>query len=269
MLYGRCLMSDGENQSGSESWDLSSIGEFLMSRSEGLATAAWTQALPAISQRFPPDVWVVNQSVNPYGPGAHSNLYLVESRQDFRGWLQAQSVSVDDYAAAVGPIQYVSVQLHLNSLMPRARANRGWRIRLMGFPPVGVIALGLASHYQGTQNQNEMGAASALIRSRALEVLTGDAKHELEDWPAATAEDWERRGLMDSPALSIGDLDISGFDEGRGAMLRMIRNTTVKKELATFFAIKGLSESEFLQGGAEYVTSLKKIALALGSPEVP
>jgi len=203
---------------------------------------------------------VADHTVNSYGQDSHRNLYEVESRRDFRDWLQNRGISVDEYAKAVGPVQYVSIQLHLLSLMPRARSNRGWRIRIMGFPALGLIVCGLASHYQGTQNQNQMGHASELIRSRALEILTGESKHELDKWPAAIAEDWEGRGLMSSPVLYIGDLDISSFDNGKGAMLRMVRNTTVKKELSTFFAIKGVSESDFLQNGSEFLESLKNIA---------
>ncbi len=96
-----------------------------------------------------------------------------------------------------------------------------------------------------------MGRASGLIRARALEFLTGDAKRALEQWPSATAEDWEERGLMSEPILRIGSLDISSFDGGAGAKLRMVRNTTVKKELATFFAIRGMTLNEFEATGAE------------------
>ena len=220
-------MPDGQDPVDAEGWDLSPVSTFLTSRSEEAATATWVDALPAISEGFPPEAWVADHAVNTYGPGAHRNLYDVESQRDFREWLQQEGVSVDDYAAAVGPLQYVSIQLHLLSLMPRARSNRGWRVRIIGFAPLGIVACGLASHYQGTQNHNQMGRASALIRSRALEVLTGESKQALEGWPAATSNEWEERGLMAEPVHKIGDLDLSTFDEGKGAKLRMIRNTTV------------------------------------------
>lgn len=261
-------MTDLSSQPELEGWDLSAVALLLSARSEQAAESAWVDALPALSERFDPNVWNASYSVNPYGAGAHSNLYNVEGQRDFKLWLEQNSVSVEDYAAAVGPIQYVSAELHLLSLLPRARSNKGWRVRAIGFPSIGIVACGLGSHYQGTQNQNEMGRASELIRARALEVLTGEAKHALEQWPSATATDWEERGLMSGPIHHIGSLDISGFDEGRGAKLRMVRNTTVKKELATFFAVRGLTLDEFHNSGAECLLTLRDIALELGRPEL-
>lgn len=247
-----------------EEWDLAPVAQFLTARSQADAEASWVDALPAISEGFPPERWGSDHTINPYGQGAHSNLYNVESQRDFRDWLQANGVTVEDYANAVGPVQYVSVQLHLLSLMERARNNKGWRVRVIGFPSIDVVAVGLGSHYQGTQNHNQMGRASELIRTRALEVLTGEARQALEGWPAATSDEWEERGLMSQPILRIGDLNIASFDEGKGAKLRMIRNTTVKKELATFFAIKGMTADEFVQDGSDYLRTLRTIALDLG-----
>lgn len=262
-------MSDAEEAAleSEQDWDLTPVGSFLSARSESNAEAAWADALPTLSERFTPDVWGSDTSVNPYGQGAHNNLYNVECQRGFREWLQSNGVTPEAYAEAVGPVQYVSFQLHLLSLMERARSNKGWRVRVIGFPSLGVVACGLGSHYQGTQNHNQMGRASQLIRSRALEVLTGPTRSALEEWPAATAEDWEERGLMPEPVLRIGDLDISTYDEGRGAKLRMVRNTTVKKELATFFAIKGMTLDAFLEDGAEHLDELRKIATDLGRRE--
>lgn len=245
-------------------WDVAAVTRLLTARSETEAEAAWVNALPAISQEFPPDVWGCSHDINPYGPGAHSNLYNTEIRSDFKNWLSANSVSLDRYSEAVGAVQYVSVQIYLNSLFVRARNNRGWRLRIIGFPSLDVIACGLASHYQGTQNHNLMGEASARIRSYALEVLNGETRSALGDWPSATSEHWEERGLMPEPVTHIGDLDISSFDEGGGAKLRMIRNTTVKKELATFFAITGMSAEKFASEGPVLLETLKRIALDLG-----
>ncbi|WP_410789278.1 AAA family ATPase [Kribbella sp. C-35] len=245
-------------------WDPSPVRDLLMSGSETETAALWPEALPAISELFDPDVWVANHTVNKYGVGAHSNLYNVESQRDFKEWLQRNGVTVEAYAEAVGTIQYVSIQLHLLSLMPQARSNRGWRVRIMGFPSLKLVACGLGSNYQGTQNHNQMGRASALIRSRALEMLTGENKQELERWPSATSADWEERGLMPEPVTHIRDLDISTFDDGQGAKLRMIRNTTVKKEIATFFAVRGETADNFSLVGGDSLAALREIASELG-----
>lgn len=262
MTDARAAVTDTES-----SWDLGPVASFLSARSESRAEAAWVDALPAISERFVPDSWAVDHSTNPYGQGAHSNLYRVECQKDFRDWLQTAGISEEDYGGFVGAVQYVSFQVNLRSLMDRPRSNKGWRIRVIGFPSLGVIACGLSSHYQGTQNHNQMGRASQLIRTRALEVVSGESREALEDWPAATPEHWEERGLMPEPVLEIGSLDISTYDEGKGAKLRMVRNTTVKKELATFFALKGMTHEQFVQNGPDYLETLRRVAFDLGRLE--
>jgi hypothetical protein len=248
-------------------WDLGPVAAFLSAHTEADADAAWVDALPTISEKFAPEIWGADYTVNAYGANSHANLFNVECQQDFRTWLKANGVTVEQYAEAVGPIQYVSFQLHLLSITERARSNKGWRVRVIGFPSLGVVACGLGTHYQGTQNHNQMGRAAQLIRTRALEVLSGESRLALEGWPSATANEWEERGLMPHPVLHIGDLDISGYDEGRGAKLRMVRNTTVKKELATFFAIKGMTLDDFVEDGQEYLETLRKVALDLGRRE--
>lgn len=247
-----------------QQWSVNALADLLSSGSEAAAGAAWVAAEPAIYEAFSPEVWTADYTVNPYGPGAHANLYNVETQRPFQAWMKENGVTAEAYAHAVGPIQFISIEIHLNSLLSKARANKGWRIRLMNFPSLSTVAVGLASHYQGTQNHNQMGSASALIRTRALAALTGGRRDHLERLPAATAEDWEERGLMPEPVVKIGSLDISSFDEGLGAKLRFVRNTTVKKELATFFAIEGMSLRDFRQRGAEAVLQLRDIAAELG-----
>lgn len=260
-------MSDTGTTAEDVDWDLTSVGVFLSARSQIEAEAAWVEALPSLSERFDPDMWGSDMSVNLYGQDAHKNLYDNESQKAFKNWLETNGVSHEAYAKAVGPVQYVSFQFHLRSLMEKARSNKGWRVRVMGFPALGVVACGLGSHYQGTQNHNQMGRASQLIRNRALEVLNGTSKSALESWLAATSEEWEERGLMTEPVMNIGPIDITTFDEGRGAKLRMVRNTTVKKELATFFAIKGMTVDAFVETGAEHLEVLREIATDLGHRE--
>jgi len=246
--------------------DVDRVSDFLLARSGEEAKMLQDSMVDSLASQFPQDRWDLIPSIGEYGPDAHQNLYMVEGQRDFRDWLQAQDVSIQEYKDAVGPVQYSTVSVQLKSLLPQARSNRGWRIRLIGFPSLRTIACGLGSHYQGTQNHNQMGQASALIRSRALAVLD-DQRDALERWPSATPAHWEERGLMDSPVLRIGNIDLSSFDGGGGAKLRMVRNTTVKKDLATFFAIRGANEESFTERGAEWIRELHDIAVELGSPK--
>lgn len=243
---------------------LSAIETFLLARDQGAIESSWTDAEHALRNWYPSPAWMISKSENLYGVGAHRNLFQQEMPRDFRDWLNTQGIDESDYATSVGDVQYVSAQMHLASVMPENRSNRGWRVRAIGFPALRLIAVGLASNYQGTQNQNAMGRASARIRDTAMSVLEESAREQLRALPSATASDWDERGLMGSPVRSIGPIDISGYDDGAGARLRMIRNTTVKKEIATFFAIKGFAGAEFVQSAGQAFQDLRMIANQLG-----
>lgn len=259
-------MADAENHEPANV-SLDAVAKCLTGASEAEVESVWPAAQEQLLELFDGATWGLGYTVNAYGQGAHANLYNVECQRDFRNWLLENDVSIEAYGDAIGEVQYVSIQVYLQSLLERGRSNRGWRIRLVGFPALKTVALGLSSHYQGTQNHNQMGSASRLIRSQALEVLPPDLRQVMTEFRSATSDDWEERGLMPSPVLSVGTLDISGYDDNRGAKLRMVRNTTVKKELATFFAIKGMSVETFNQEGLSEIRKLRSIALALGHDE--
>lgn len=243
--------------------DLEKVVSCMTGASGAQVEDAWSGAQEQLAEIFDIDTWGFSHNVNTYGQGAHANLYNVECQRDFRNWLAENGVSVEAYGQAVGEVQYVSIQIYLQSLLERGRSNRGWRIRLVAFPALSIVAIGLSSHYQGTQNHNQMGAASRLIRSQALEVLPPDLRQLMNEFRSATSEDWEERGLMPTPVLHVGTLDISAYDE-LGAKLRMVRNTTVKKEISTFFALKGMSVDTFSKEGLAELRKLRAIALALG-----
>ena len=243
---------------------LESVRAFLMAGNQSEIEGLWPAAEAALQHWYPSPAWVTTKSENIYGPDAHRNLYQQEMPRDFREWLANSGVDAVQYADAVGNVQYASAQMHLASVMPERRSNRGWRVRAIGFPPLGLIAVGLSSNYQGTQSQNSMGIASARIRDTARSFLEEHTLSLLDALPSATSEDWDERGLMSTPITSVGPIDISGYDDGSGARLRMVRNTTVKKELSTFFAIQGMTADEFQDAGGDLLLNLRSIAGELG-----
>lgn len=247
---------------------LYAIEAFLLAGSQAAIENSWNEAEQALRRCYPSPAWVISKSENLYGAGAHRNLFQQEMPRDFRDWLTTQGIGEDEYAAGVGAVQYASAQMHLASVMPENRSNRGWRVRAIGFPALRLIAVGLASNYQGTQNQNAMGRASERIRDTAMSVLEERTRALLSTLPSATASDWDERGLMEVPVHSIGPIDISGYDDGAGARLRMVRNTTVKKEVATFFAIRGFTQTEFAQSAGQVFQDLRSIANELGRERV-
>lgn len=265
---GSLTVADDGDDDGDESMaplDLAPVAAYLNSSTASSAHSRWADAETTLRAIFSDSTWGIGGEPNPYGADAYANILQRESRKDFKDWIANEGVTLERFTQALGEIQYVSIQIFLKRLFPRARSNRGWRIRIVGFPALELIAIGLGSHYQGTQNQNAMGVASRHLHQAALEFLPPDLRVVLAEFPPATPEDWEERGLMGSPITSLGDLDISSFDAGAGAKLRMVRNTTVKKDLSTFFAIKGLTASEFLASGEAELRKLQRLAISLGT----
>lgn len=244
--------------------DLAVISTFLLESERTVREGQLDSVRQVLRNMFPGNLWTITPNENSYSPDSHSNLYNAEVGGGFRTWLIAQGADVARYKSAIGPTQYVSLDLQLKSLTPHFMGNKGWRLRLVGFPSIDLIVIGLGSHYQGTQSQKKMGAASGLIREMANQVWGPELKELAQGFPNANAEHWDRRGLMGEPILRIGDLDISGFQDGIGAELRMVRNTTVKKELATFFALTGMNKHDFDSRGYEVISTMRSLALRLG-----
>lgn len=245
---------------------MADIRKFLLAPDSGSAASAWPDVEPALHVAFDDATWGVDEVTSEFSIDGRPNLYRAEMQKPFRDFLDSKGIGEEDYSSVVLPVQYNSVQIWLRKLFTgQRRSNQGWRIRLVGFPSIQIVAVGLASNYQGTQNQNTMGAASAMLRKAALDVLAenADARALLEEFPSASSEHWDGRGLMPSPVLSIGSTDISDFDEA-GAQLKFVRNTTVKKEIATFFFIKGLEAHQFEEEGPEMIAGLQSAAFLLG-----
>ena len=238
--------------------------DFLLAPTQSEAESAWSDASQSVTQMFPAPKWGFDRSINPFTADGRPNLYKNEIPTDFRQWLELQQIDEGGYVQLVREVQYNSIQVWLESLFSqRQRSNKGWRLRIVGYPSLNTIAVGLSGNYQGSQAQNQIGAASALIRGVALDVLSSDteARSLLESYPSATAAHWDDRGLMESPVTTLSGLDISSYG---GVRLRMARNTTVKKEIATFFAIAGMGVEAFRTDIGSHLANLRLIAARLG-----
>lgn len=220
----------------------------------------------ALTEIRPDATWSVDFTDNSFSESGHRNLYRSEMRRDFREWLSLKGVTPDRYGEFVGSVQYRSVSIFDTELIPAGRRNKGWRVRLMGFPSIGIVGMGISTHYQGTQNQNLMGEASALIRSVAASVVS-DEPEFFERFPSATAAHWDSTKLFPEPVLEIGDLNVSGFNNANGIELRSVRNTTVKKELSTFFFLRGYNQGTFAEDGASDLKLLVDFAAKLAKSD--
>lgn len=246
--------------------DMRVLADHLLSATKAQADSSWSAAELRLSQIFSEVYWGVDTATNQFTEEGLLNLYKTEISTKFREWLGGQGIDGQGYSRIIYPVQYNSIQIWLKSVFGGAqKSNKGWRMRLVGFPSLGTIAIGICSNYQGTQNQNQMALASSLIRQAALDVLpAGSAEiHSLSAYSSATSEHWDGRGLMPEPVLRLGELDISEY-EPSGAQLRMARNTTVKKELSTFFCIEGMGRGLFESRGDKRILDIRDIAAALG-----
>lgn len=266
-------------ESGVGAWDsnlqldegqLSAVADALLVGAEGEVAEARHWAEVGLRPVFPEAHWGITLESNPFSEAGKRGLYRNEIPGEFKAWLTQQRISEAEYADAIAAIQFNSISIWATKLFAgRARANRGWRIRLLGFPSLDTIAVGIASHYQGSQSQNELGRASALIRNAAIGQLSTkpDAREAIEAYAAATAEHWDGSGLMPNPIRSVGSLDISGYGH-QGAQLRMARNTTAKKDIAAFFCIVGMNKEGFFRDGATHLSRLHLIASVLAEDAI-
>ncbi|MGB3909633.1 MAG: hypothetical protein WBL06_04090 [Pseudolysinimonas sp.] len=213
---------------------------------QALSASDLTAAEQVLQLEFAETAWGIRFDENPFAAESKAGLFKNEISGAFKRWLADAGVGLDQYVAAIPDMQYQSVEIWPRLLFPdKYRSNEGWRIRIVGYPALSLIAFGLCHSYAGSQSQKNVSKVSALLRSAALNVLDADADAVdiAAQYLSATAEHWDRRLLMTDIHNAVGTLDVSGFadDKGDGAELRMARNTTVKKELSSFFFIRGAS----------------------------
>lgn len=197
-----------------------------------------------LDRLFPSGQWKTHCDYNVYADeSTYANLYKAESGKQFNEYLTKKGITVERYAETLGSIQFNAIRAQLISIFPDRNGTKGWKVVMLGFPSLGLVLVGLEHHYGDSRSQAQLGEASRRLRTIALEHLPPDLPL-LDEFPAATAADWDERGLMANPVLSIGDLDISDFDAGRGAKLRFVRNTTAKKEISTLMFRKCLQAGQ-------------------------
>lgn len=247
---------------------LAGVREFLLAKSEADANAAWGVAEASLATSFPADAWAIGRLVQPFGDKAA--LFRNEVPPDLRRALINVGLDEDQYAAQLYDIQFNSVDIALRRVFRGGTptSNRGWRLRLIGYPNLSTIVAGIGSNYQGTPSQNKHGSASRLIREIALRQLAGTDLAEIAAaYPSATASHWDERGLMHEPVHTVGLLDLTDLAP-EGLPLRVARNTTVKKDLATFFFICGMPADRFAAEAPAQVGNLRAIAVGLARGDV-
>jgi 5-methylcytosine-specific restriction protein B len=223
---------------------------------ELLLTRSATEFDPAsvsgeLAEIFPGTAWGTELRAVPYTPANASNLWSNELRPAVRHALEAGGKSAEDFATWLGGVHYTSAAAYSLRIFPdRYQSNEGWRILAMGFPAVGTVVAGLASHYQNAQDHNALSRVSRLLHERARNALQADGI--ALPGRSAVADDWDKGGLS-------GDvLSVAGMELGRDEALTLgdVRTTTVKKILASYFTIKVVSSN------AELTSCLRELQIA-------
>ena len=91
----------------------------------------------------------------------------------------------------------------------------------------------------------------------------GEIKPLLETYQAATSDDWNEGNLIPASVKFIGSLDISGYADG--PRLKFIRNTSAKRQIASYFAVVGMTREDFETGsGVLHLRNFRAIAAKIG-----
>jgi 5-methylcytosine-specific restriction protein B len=219
------------------------LASYLRARTVASATAAQGSATADLSSVFPSDHWEVRLSLTAYTDANYRNLWNNEVRGAVRSRLESQGHTQADYASFLGEVHFVSAVAGSRRLFRDGyRDNQGWRVLALGVPPAGVIAVGLASHYQNAQNHNRLGVASAVFFERIASICA--AANVPVSARAVQPTDWDRTTLMPEPILEVLGTDISSiYDEEPGLWLKEVRTTTVKKTVASFMTLEVVSST--------------------------
>ena len=110
-------------------------------------------------------------------------------------------------------------------------------------PRAGVIAIGIASHYQGGQRHAQLGLASNLLFDAARDGLAGSETGVTLTGRKVNPDDWDRDGLILEPVDQIAGLDLTTVPGIDHLILKDIRTTTAKKIIASFITVEPLPKS--------------------------
>ena len=220
---------------------MTAVSDLLLAATQTDHDVAEPAARAVIANAFPDTSWGIDIATNVFSADGKTGLFRNEISGGFRQWLGEYGIGEDAYADGIPQLQYNSVDVWSKSVFARYKANEGWRIKVLGFPALSLAAIGICGNYQGSQSQKTIAAASALIRGAALRVMrdNADALEAAQLYPSATNEHWDGRALFPAQGDAVGTHDIADYPGG--AELRMARNTTVKKELASFFFVRGIA----------------------------
>ncbi|NTF83613.1 McrB family protein [Rhizobium rhizogenes] len=210
------------------------------------------EARKKLDDVFDPDRWLVEIVAEPYTAENKASLWKNEMRKPLKAALEGAGKAEADFAAWLGDIHYVNLRIAPRRIFEKNKSNEGWRISVLSLPAGQVTALGIASHYQGTQNQNALGPASGLLHDMASEGLPPEMPLPGRK---AMAADWDGAGLFINKVTQVAGVQIPPEADGGELALKNIRTTTIKKILSSFIALETVSADE---ADAEFLARLER-----------
>jgi hypothetical protein len=201
------------------------------------------------------DGWGFDFDIVEYTEANLKNLWRTEMRRPVVHALEAGGVSREAYGEWLQEVYYVNVAIYLEALFPVYKKNAGWRVTVLGLPAVDVVAFGIASNYQSGQSHNRLATGCNVLYRIARDGL------EAQGVPLPGREvlraDWDKDGLLPEVISDVAGVDIAEATDGTGLWLQEVRNTTIKKTIASFVSIEPFSGS-----GAAAAQALSDIELA-------
>ena len=215
--------------------------QFLGARTAADSEARRAAAIAELESVFNPAEWGIEVDVSLYTTDNKANLWRNELRRPIQRALVAAGVDEAGYGSWLPEIHYVTIGVYRRAVFAEHKANIGWRVALIGVPAVEVAAIGIASHYQGGQRHNQLGAASNVLYDAATGGIQALAASVSFPGRKVTAHDWDKDGLIRHPVASIKGISIATAAGTSSLNLKDVRTTTVKKILASYLAIESLS----------------------------
>jgi 5-methylcytosine-specific restriction enzyme B len=246
-----------------------SLLNILNARKIADARSSRSAAQTEMESIFRPSEWGIDIGIEEYNQQNKENLWRNELRRAIRRKMEEMGESIADYAAWLEDIHYVYIGVYRKSVFASYRENVGWRVGIISVPAAGAIAMGIASHYQGGQNHNQLGRASNLLYDAARDGLAGAAATSVLPGRKVGPDDWDRDGLILNPATTLAGVDLTSIPGIGNLILKDVRTTTVKKLIATYISIEALSATVANSEIHDKLSELNSVASTLAAVVYP
>lgn len=225
-------------------------------------------AATEMAEVFNANDWELRLEPQPYTEANYGNIWQNEARRRLIRLLEEAGVGPVQYKLWLGEMHYTRAIAAPKRLFTDGyKDNQGWRLLALGLPAVGVIVVGLASHYQNAQNHSHLAATSNVFFEHISSLAE---QHGVPMCGRRVGpRDWDGTGLFTAPRMMVGPANVGAANADEpGIWLKDVRTTTVKKVLASFMTLVSLDEEKAINDHlAASLIGMRDVAnMLLGSP---